>query len=113
MRNRAEVSKDYRVDSDIDSTLHNFHHYHVSFKMNNFRLLYPTNYACNSVSYLFLLVLLLLLLFFFCREKTLRNSCRGERTQSKCALTTYPDSRTAHTVTNEVESGFLYLRVIE
>ena len=43
----------------------------------------------------------------------MRNSCGREGTQSKYALNTYPDSRTAHTVTNDVESGFLYLRVIE
>ena len=50
--------------------------------------------------------------FFFGREKTLRNSCGKEGTQSKYALTTYPDSRTAHRVTNDVQSVFLYLRVV-
>ena len=84
MRNRADVSKDYRVDSDIDSTLHNFHQYHVSFKMNNFRLLYPTNYACNSVSYLFLLVLLLLFFFPLSRENFEELMQGGENSIEMC-----------------------------
>ena len=112
MRNRAEVSKDYRVDSDIDSTLHNFYHYHVSFKMNNFRLLYQQTTPVTLFLICFCLFLFVVV-FFFCRENTLRNSCEREGTKSKRAQTTYPDSRTAHTVTNDVESGFLYLRVIE
>ena len=54
------------------SSCHNFHHYYVSFKMNNFRLLYPTNYACNSVSYLFSLVFVVVVvvfLFFYVARK--------------------------------------------
>ena len=91
-------------------------HYQVSYKMKNFRLLYQQTTPVTLFPICFCLFVFVVVVFF-CREKTLRklweNSCGREGTQSKRAQTTYPDSRTAHTVTNDVESGFLYLRVIE
>ena len=80
--------------------------------MKKFRLLYQQTTPVTLFPICFCLFVFVVAVSFF-RDKTLRNSCGRQGTQSKRALTTYPDSRTAHTVTNDVESGFLYLRVIE